>query len=245
MRDRDRRVAGEQHEGHRLSDDRRAADDHRVFARRVDLVLVEHLHDARRGAGAQALEAAHEPAHVHGMEAVDVLVRVDGRHDLLGIEVSRQRHLDEDARDVLIGVQAPDKLHELLLRRLGGQLVVKGADAALFAIAQLGAHVGGRSLVVAHEHHGEPTRDAATAELGDLRRCALAHLRRQRLSIDNRRHGPFLSSVFWKPFPKGAADRSRSRRPPRGRPVRNELVSVSLAYYETGATALGVAHVSN
>ena len=89
MGDRDRRVAREEHERHGLADDARTTHDHRALPRRVDSVLIEHAHDARRRAGPQARKPAYQAAQVLGMEAIHVLIRSNRRDHRLFIEVAR------------------------------------------------------------------------------------------------------------------------------------------------------------
>ena len=43
--------------------------------------------------------ADHEPAEVHRVQPVDVLVRVDGEQRLLLVEPAGQRHLDQERVD--------------------------------------------------------------------------------------------------------------------------------------------------
>ena len=129
------------------------------------------------------------PAGVQGLgvESVDVLQRVYRKDHLLLVQMHGKRHLDENARDACIGVQARDEVHELLLGGIGGELVVMRGYAAQLAVAQLGAHVGGGTLVVADEHDRQAAGNAARCELGHLGGGALAHLDGQFPTINNRR----------------------------------------------------------
>ena len=125
------------------------------------------------------------------MKAVDVLLGIDRGDNLLGIEMSRQRHLHQDARDGAIGVQPFDERHELTLRRILGELEILGRDAALLAVTQLGANIRGGALVVADQYNRQTTRDIPRHQSRGALGSATANLGSEFLTVDNRSHtGP-------------------------------------------------------
>jgi hypothetical protein len=102
--------AGEQQlERHRPADDVGGADHHRVPAAHRDVVARQQAHHARGRAGAQQGDALGEPADVVGMEAVDVLGRVDGLDDPACVELRGERQLDQDAVDGRVLVEPGDQ----------------------------------------------------------------------------------------------------------------------------------------
>ena len=106
----------EQELRHRLADDVRAADDHGVQAGEVAELGLQQLQAAERRARDEAGEADGEPAGVDRVEAVDVLVGIDGEDDRVGVDMRRQRQLDEDPVDRGVGVEAVDQGEQLGLR---------------------------------------------------------------------------------------------------------------------------------
>ena len=84
---------------HRLADDVGAADDDGALAREIAEAVLQQHEAAERRARHQALAAGREPPGIDDMEAVDILGRIDGVEDRLGIDLLRQRQLDEDAVD--------------------------------------------------------------------------------------------------------------------------------------------------
>ena len=62
--------------------------------------------------------ACEQQPGVHGVKAVDVLDRIDRADDASLVDLAGQRQLDEDAVDLLIGVQVGDEVEQLRLARL-------------------------------------------------------------------------------------------------------------------------------
>ena len=158
---------------HRPADEDRAADDDRLGALEVDPRAVEDLDHAGRRAGdeadyglggleverlADADPALREVPGVDRRQAVDVLGGGDhGEHPVL-VDVSGERHLDEDPVDLGVAVEARHQVDELVLGDVGRQLVVDRADPGLLARAALAADVDVGGGVVADEHGREPGR---------------------------------------------------------------------------------------
>ena len=121
-----------------------------------------------------------------GVQAVDVLHRVDGGEELVLVEVRRQRCLDDHTVDAVVLVQAPDQRKHVLLRGVLGEPLVDRPDPDLLGVGVLEADVDLRRRVVPDEDRREPER----AELDDLPRHLLAHLRGERFTVHERRgHG--------------------------------------------------------
>ena len=106
----------------------------------------------------------------------------------------RERQLDEDPVDRVVGVQLGDEPQELVLGRLGGQVVVVRLDPRLAARLVLLADVDLRRRVVADEHGGEADR----AELGDLGGDLLANPRRERRAVHL--HRGHAGKTSFRPF---------------------------------------------
>ena len=132
----------------------------------LDLVLVEHPHDPERRARDERRPAEVEPAGVDRVDAVDVLRGVDRLDHAVLVDVVGQRQLDEDAVDVVVGVQLGDAREQLVLRRVGGQPEVARVDAGLRRGLLLQVDVDVRGGVVADEHRGEARRGRARRPFG-------------------------------------------------------------------------------
>ena len=127
-----------------------------------------------------------QAANVLGVNAVDVLARIDGEQHAPRVDAGGQRQLDQDAVDAAVGVQRRDDLQELVGGRRGGQPVVEGLDAGLRAGGRLVAHVDLGRRIVADEDDGQPRRDSLRGQAIDLQLQVAAHARGQRFSVKNR-----------------------------------------------------------
>jgi hypothetical protein len=122
MGDGHRRAFAEQQHRHRLADDVGAADHHRVLAARLAKLRLQQVQAAERRARHQRVEAGRQPPGVERVEAVDVLGRVDRGDHPRGVDLRRQRQLDEDAVDALVGVELRDQVEQLGLAVVSGSL---------------------------------------------------------------------------------------------------------------------------
>ena len=126
---------------HGFADDVAAAEHDGVFAGYVDPTAAQHLHDAGGGTRLQAGLPALQTADVHGMEAVDILIGSDGFEEPFGVDVGRQRKLNEDAVDLVAGVQVSDHGQQLFGGNALGRGEHFGVDSELAAGLYLAAHV--------------------------------------------------------------------------------------------------------
>ena len=122
------------------------------------------------------------------MKPIDILIGRNGRNDLLGIQMHRQGHLDENARNSRVGIQALDQIHQVILRGGGRKLVILRCYTALLAILKLRTNVGSGSLIIANQHDREMGMNAAFNKLGHIYCRLLAHASSQSLSVNYRRH---------------------------------------------------------
>ena len=156
--DRHGRVALEEEMRHRLADDRRAADHDGARALERDLVLVEHPHDAERRARDERRPAEVEAAGVDRVDPVDVLLRRDRLDDPVLVEVVRQRELDEEPVDRVVGVERRDRREHVLLGRVRRELDVARLHARRGRGLLLQVDVDVRGGVVADEDRSRARR---------------------------------------------------------------------------------------
>ncbi|CAG8871643.1 hypothetical protein PS627_04570 [Pseudomonas fluorescens] len=119
------------------------------------------------------------------MEAVDVLVRANTLEQQRGVEVSRQRQLQENTVDGRVIVQAIDQIGEGLLRGLAGQVEGLGDETDFFAVLAFVRDIDLRSRVGADQDHSQAWRaQALLATLHDTLSNLLAQVGGDRLAVD-------------------------------------------------------------
>src|SRR4029450_3884924 len=112
---------GRQQHGQGPADQQAAADDDHVAALDRDPLAAQQLDGADGGAGGGGGGAAQQqPSLVPRVQAVDVLGRVDGVLDLDRVQPGRQRQLDQDAVDAVVGVEGGHRGQHVLLGGGGG-----------------------------------------------------------------------------------------------------------------------------
>jgi hypothetical protein len=121
------------------------------------------------------------------MEAVGILGGRDAVDHEPFVYVLGQGELDEDPVNRRVRVEAIEQRQELVLRSARLEVVVPRGDADLGAGASLGGDVDARGRILADEDRGEPRDDPARAQPGDLLRHLGAHLRGDRLAVDEPR----------------------------------------------------------
>ena len=87
-----------------------------------DVVGGQELDDAGRRAGQRAVGSHDQPAQVHRVEAVDVLVRVDGQEHPLLVEAGREGELHQVGVDRRVGVELGHHRLQLGLGDVGRQV---------------------------------------------------------------------------------------------------------------------------
>jgi hypothetical protein len=98
-------VAREQEDGGRFPDDVAASHDDGVLPRKRNLFVVEHGEDPVRRARQERGPPREEASGVHGMEAVDILGRIDRLDHLRFVDLLREGELDEDPVDGVVGIE--------------------------------------------------------------------------------------------------------------------------------------------
>ncbi len=163
-------LAGQQ-QPHRAADGDAAAHHQHALAVEADAVPGEQLHAALGGARQRGLHGAadvgHEPAQVHRVQAVGVLVGVHGLQDDVLVDVLGQRQLDDVAGAVRVLVELPDHGQQLLLGGVLRQVAADGRDAHLGAVLVLAADVPGAARVGADQDGAQARDDALGLQCGD------------------------------------------------------------------------------
>jgi hypothetical protein len=118
-------------------------------------------HDGADGrAGHERILSGRQFADVHHMKAVDVLCgRNSGQH-LHGIDVLRQRQLNENAVNGGIIVELLDNRQNIGLGCFGRQLVLPRIHADFDRLLRLVGHIDLGGRVFAHQNDGEARESA-------------------------------------------------------------------------------------
>ena len=142
---------------------------------------------------------------VHGMEAVDVLVRRDGVRDARLVDVRRERQLDEDPVDLVVGVELVDEREDVRLGCVVASRRMSRASIPASVAAVLQPDVDVRGGVVADQHGREPD----VTELLDLACDVGADPLRERLAVhERRRHARDSRRGAEAPRPSRSASRT-------------------------------------
>ena len=89
---------------HRLADNIRPAEDDTFPAARLNIVAFQQSHDAQRRGRDEARQADGHAPDILGMEAIDILARVDGLNDFLLVDMPGQGQLHNEAVNVVVEV---------------------------------------------------------------------------------------------------------------------------------------------
>lgn len=178
--------AGKQ-QRHGFADNVAAADDNGALAGRLDATAAQQLHNTRRRTGHKRVLAKQKLAERNRMEAVDVLLRGNGTDDLLLVEATRQRKLNQDAVHARILIEAGNGLQKGLLGRIRRKPNRKGRNATLDARPLLCRHIRNGSGIVAEKNDGKSGADTACNQSGCRRRNFGADVGGNLFSIDTHR----------------------------------------------------------
>jgi hypothetical protein len=169
--------------------------------------------------GVRAGAACLKTAHVDGMKAVHILGGIDGVEEALGVDLGGQGQLDEDAVDLVAGVEGGDQIEHGFSGDVFGRGDEVAEDAELGAGLDLVADVNLRGGDVADKHRGEPGPDAlaARARTSSATSCLMAAA----MAAPSRILGIQYSKDSSYRFPPGTGVGGMYERLPEGRPASN------------------------
>ena len=162
-----RRVLGTpgQQQAERAAHRRTPADHHHLGPLQRYAVPAQQHDDAARGARQRAGVAEHQPAQVHRVQPVRVLARVDQLQHPLGVQVVRQRKLDEVTVAGRVGVQLGDGRLHVGLAGVRRQVTPDGGDAHLGTVPVLAVDVRLRAGIVPDQDRAEAGPHAPLGQL--------------------------------------------------------------------------------
>ena len=168
MTARDRGHLRQQGHRDRPADDAALPDDHRVGAAHHHAAAADQLGDGQRGARHDDRVVVEQPADVRRAHALDVLVRIDAVLGCRGVDVRRQRQLEDDPGDPRVGVEPVDRGQQLGLRGCLGQLDQLVLDADLHAELALRLGIQPPAGIAADQNGAELDRPVVGVEPRDL-----------------------------------------------------------------------------
>ena len=121
-----------------------------------------------------------EPADVHRVQTVDVLVRVDLEQRGVEVDLRRSGVLHEITVDGRVGVEVTDRRDQVGLGRVVGEVDVRRAPAELLRLPLLDPDVALARGVAPDEDRAEPERVARLAQRLDARHEIREHGLRDR-----------------------------------------------------------------
>src|SRR5437016_10067540 len=95
--------------------------------------MEQEFDDSLRSAGHKFLHAGCQPSLIDRVESIDVLVGNYSLNDSILIKAAWEGKLDKDTVDLGIRVQLAQQSLNLVLRRVGWQMMVLGLDSNFFS----------------------------------------------------------------------------------------------------------------
>src|SRR5438309_10422239 len=119
----------------------------------------QEFDDSLRSAGHKFLLADCQPSLIDRVESVHVLVGNYSLNDSILIEATWEGKLDKDPVDSGIRVQLAEQSFKLVLRRVGGQVMVLGMDSNFFSSLVFPSEIARAGRVVAYLNGREERPD--------------------------------------------------------------------------------------
>ena len=134
-----------------------------------NIVGGKKLHNPLRRAGNDCRITSHQPSHVIGMEAVNILRRIDQFHDALLVDLRRKRKLNENTVNVRASVQIADHVLKELLRTVRAEGMQRHFNVRLLTCPDFVADINLTCRIVAY---GENRQRLALVRIRTPRFCS-------------------------------------------------------------------------
>src|SRR4028119_1330577 len=115
--------------------------------------LLQERHATTGRTGHKALSPDSELAGVHRMKAVNVLCRVNGDEDFLGVNMAGEGELNEYAVHRPVAVEHLDQSKQVSLRGARREAVLDRNHPHRFGLLELAGHVELARRILSDEHH--------------------------------------------------------------------------------------------
>jgi len=149
--DGDRGVGMHKEERHGLADDVAASEDDGVCAFGLNIVAAQDFHATGGRAGDESRASADQATEADGMKAVNVFCGIDGFENALGVDLSGEGKLDENAVDGVVAVQFANETEQLVGGNRGGRGMHPAGEAELLTGGDFGFNVELGSGIFAYE----------------------------------------------------------------------------------------------
>ncbi|OPZ94448.1 MAG: hypothetical protein BWY71_02395 [Planctomycetes bacterium ADurb.Bin412] len=138
-----------------FADDIAAADDHHFRAFCFDAGADQHLLNTVGCAGQIGRLADDHPADIDRVEAIDILIGVNGIQDAGFVDVFGQGKLDEDSVNFRVLIILANQGQQRLFRNVGGLVLLYGIIAQLMGGFLLGPDITLRSRILSNENRDQ------------------------------------------------------------------------------------------
>src|SRR5690606_18509723 len=181
----DRCTLGKHEQGHGLAHDIARTNHNGLCPPQVDTLGLEHLHDAVGSTRLEQGSACHQQAGVADMESVDVFFGRDCFDDLGGVQMLRQRKLDQNTVHGSVFIELLHHIEQLLLGNSGIEPDDLRVKTRLFTCGGLVSNIYLRCRIFADQYDSKARYDATFAKgLSAFCDIGLDGIR-QRLAVDN------------------------------------------------------------
>src|SRR6266404_4212206 len=168
MADGDGGVCMHQQKRHRFANDVAAAEDGGVGALNLNIVAAQNFHAAGGRAGNEAGTAADQPAKVHRMEAVNVFCGINGFENSFGVDLRRERKLNQDSVHRIVVVKVFHKVQHLFGSDGSRRSLHPTRQPELFGGGDLGFYVELRGRIFADKDGGQTGTDPFASKASDF-----------------------------------------------------------------------------
>jgi len=138
-------------ERHGFADNVAAAENDGVGTFDLDVIAAQNFHAASGGACNKTGATTDEAAEVDWVKSVDVLGRIDGFEDALGVDLGGKRELNEDAINIIVAIQIIDHGEHVESSYRGRGSKERAREADFFASGNFAFDVKLRCGIFAHE----------------------------------------------------------------------------------------------
>ena len=170
MSDRHCAAVLQQQLGHRFANDVGTADNNSIQPGKRSKLITQKQQTAKRCAGNQRILAGCEPASIHHVKAVNILVRCDRVDHCRLVNLLGQRKLHKNPVNRIILIEGVNQRQQLCLAGCGVKAMFNRAHAGGGCAFNFVAHINGACRVLTNKNHGQCRR--------------AANLRRQRLGFN-------------------------------------------------------------
>ena len=186
----------QQQRSHRLTNNIRSAHNHRILTRQITGIRTQQHHTAQRCAGDQSRLTSGQPPNINQMKSINIFVWIDRINHGMGIDLSRQRQLDQNSMDRWITIKLINQHQEFTLGCLIRQPVFKRCHTDFHCLFALISDINFTGRIFTDQHHGEPRNQPMTGfKAAHGSRYTCSEFCSKRLTVNNFCHRDLVQFV--------------------------------------------------